>query len=527
MQQPRSQPHPVYEIFTAFTALLLTCTIVYLALWGIDFEWNIFENPVWLFTRPEAVDALNNFGEVALGILGVAITVVAIIVELAANRYTPRITDLFVRDPINVSVMGFFVVTSVLVIWVNMSLYGGTYPTMMVVIATIAMSSSLLLLLPYFAYVFDFLTPTRVVLRIQDRCIRNLNRLAEGRTRNSEEVRDELLTAVEQLGDIALNSIEKKDKAIGISTINALAEIATHHITIKDKLPKPWFDSEVLVQFDQDFVAFHPDIIRALTLRRTWVEMKILRQYQAVFAGSLNKMRDINHLVSIRTRKLTETASASNDEHGMRLSVRFLNTYMRAAINGRDVRSAYNLMNEYRLLGEAMIERGRVEEVVHIAEHMKFYGQLAFGANIAFILESAAYDLCGLLEFAYRNKAESHDALLEIFLDVDREPDDEEHAQEASLRGVRKAQIKLGTYYLAQGAMAQARRVHEDMSKENPTRMQSILEELEAVHDAEYWEVSDRGINFEWLSPERREQLPRFYSWFGEADAASPKSGQP
>lgn len=516
MQRSRRQPHPIFEILSAFTALLLTCSIVYLCLWAIDFEWNIYENPVWLFTRPEAVDALNNFGEVALGILGVAITVVAIIVELAANRYTPRITDLFVRDPINVSVLGFFVVTSVLVIWVNMSLYGDTYPTMMVTIATLAMSTSLLLLLPYFAYVFDFLTPTRVVLRIQERCIRNLDRLVDKRTNNAAEVRDELLTAVEQLGDIALNSIEQKDKAIGVATINALAEIASHHITIKDKLAEDWFDSEVLVQVDQDFVAFHPDIIRALTLRKTWVEMKILRQYQAVFAGSLLKMRDLNHLVAIRTRKLTETASISNDGHGMRLSVRFMNTYMRAAINGRDVRSAYNLMNEYRLLGEAMIDRQRSEEVVHIAEHMKFYGLLAFGANIAFILESAAYDLCGLLEFAFINDAESHDALLEIFLDVDREPDDEEHAQEASLRGVRKAQIKLGTYYLSHGAFGYARRVHRDMSEESSVRMQSILEELEGVHDAEYWEVSDRGINFEWLAPERREQLPLFYSWFDE-----------
>ncbi len=41
-------------------------------------------------------------------------------------------------------------------------------------------------------------------------------------------------------------------------------------------------------------------------------------------------------------------------------------------------------------------------------------------------------------------------------------------------------------------------------------------EEVEAVHEAEFWEVSDRGINFEWLSPERREKLPLFYSWFDE-----------
>jgi hypothetical protein len=151
---------------------------------------------------------------------------------------------------------------------------------------------------------------------------------------------------------------------------------------------------------------------------------------------------------------------------------------------------------------------------VELAEYVKYYGQLAFGANIAFILESAAYDLCGLLEYAYENDADSHDALLEIFLDVDREPDEEEQGQEASLRGVRKAQVKLATYYLAKGAEGYARRVYEDMRSEKGQRLLSIREELEAVMSAEYWEVSDRGINFEWLSPERRAMLPRFFGWF-------------
>ena len=56
--------------------------------------------------------------------LAILITVVAIVVELAANRYTPRITELFVRDPVNVVVMSSFVITSVLVVWIDLSLYG-------------------------------------------------------------------------------------------------------------------------------------------------------------------------------------------------------------------------------------------------------------------------------------------------------------------------------------------------------------------------------------------------------------------
>src|SRR4051812_46139322 len=76
-----------------------------------------------LTTRPEKVlellfepdptsaqNTLGSAGEIAASVLAIAVTVVAIIVELASNRYTHRITELFVREPRNFLVMGFFVI---------------------------------------------------------------------------------------------------------------------------------------------------------------------------------------------------------------------------------------------------------------------------------------------------------------------------------------------------------------------------------------------------------------------------------
>ncbi len=96
---------------------------------------------------------------------------------------------------------------------------------------------------------------------------------------------------------------------------------------------------------------------------------------------------------------------------------------------------------------------------------------------------------------------------------MDREPEGHK-SQEASLRGVRKAQTKLATFYLVAGDERSARRIFEDMRHEAPERLRSIRSELERVEEAEYWEVSDRGINFEWLEPERRAQLETFFGWF-------------
>src|SRR4029078_5371881 len=88
-----------------------------------------------------------------------------------------------------------------------------------------------------------------------------------------------------------------------------------------------------------------------------------------------------------------------------------------------DVRCGYNLLNEYRLLAEALLHTPEHEVAVEVAQHVKSYGQLAFQARMAFLLETAAYDLCSLMEVAHERGAAEHDALLEIFLAVDLEPE--------------------------------------------------------------------------------------------------------
>ena len=495
-----------------FSQLALICGVVFGALWLADYG---AMSPFSVWTAPEAASTLTSFAEVTVGVLGIAITVVAIIVELAANRYTPRITELFVRDATNVAVMSFFVVTTVLVLWIDMSLYGGHHPRAMALAAMALMTTSLLALLPYFAYVFHFLSPGEVIRRIQDGGVQEVLALSKGRA-DVAATRDAAVLAIEQLGDIAMASVDKKDKPLTLSAVEALAELAHGAIRLKGGLPVAFFDTQPLASHDQDFIALHEDTVHALAERRTWLEMKVFRQYQAVFGEAVNRMRDVNHLIAIHTRRVADTAIEVGDAHALRLSVRFLNTYMRATLNARDVRSAYNLLNEYRVLAEGALERGEHALVVDLATYIKFYGQTAFGMQLAFLLETAAYDLCSLLERTSGSDAATHEALLAIFLELDREPDADATHQEASLRGVRKAQIKLATHYLLTHRVDLARRIFDDMHSEKPERLRSIRAELEKVQDAEYWEVSDRGINFEWLPPDRRATLAVFFGWFDE-----------
>jgi len=527
---PPSSPFPtgavVREGFRLRDALLPfaqlggVCALVFGALWLLDFSGT---TPVHVWTAPEAAEALQSFAEVTVGVLGVTITVVAIIVELAANRYTPRITELFVRDPINGSVMGFYVITCVLIVWIDVSIGGDTSRPAMALAAMALVTTALLSILPYFAYVFHFLTPDEVIRRIQKAAADETVALSQGRT-SVEAARASVIRAIEQLGDIAMASVDKKDKPLTLSAVEALATAAHGSIALKAQLPEAFFDTRPLVRHDQDFIALHEDMVIAVAERRTWVEMKILRQYQSVFGEAVNRMRDVNHLIAIHTRRVALWALENDDVHARRLAVRFLNTYLRATLNARDVRSAYNLLNEYRLLGEAALAHNDTELAVDVAEYIQFYGQTAFGMQLAFLLETAAYDLCMLIEQASDRGSICHDRLLGIFLELDREPDADGSPQEASLRGVRKAQIKLATHYLGLGTAegeAYARRIHADMRLEKRERLTSIRLELERVQDSEYWEVSDRGINFEWLPPERRARLATFFGWFDEGTDAT------
>jgi hypothetical protein len=244
--------------------------------------------------------------------------------------------------------------------------------------------------------------------------------------------------------------------------------------------------------------------------------MKVLRQYQMLYGEALNRSRDINYLIAINTRLLSERVLKDGDLEAHRLIIKFLNTYMRQTINAKDIRTAYNVLNQYRLVAEHALKEGATEQVENIAFYFKYYGQIAFSNGLPFVLETVAYDLCRLNELAYDLDAPNKEAMLADFLEVDKESE-EEHEHEATLRGVRKAQVKLATYYLVQGAEALARAVWRDMESELPTRLRSIKQELMQIESKEYWEVIDRGANFDYLEPKRREKLEEFFSWFGRA----------
>lgn len=503
--------------FGLFIVLWLSTLFFYVVLWLAD-AWPFTDDrlPALLFPGSATAEVLDGLAEVTVAVLSIAITVVAILVELAATRYSPRITEVFLSDRTHFGVLSFFVMTTVYVVWVTFTLSGGDFddrPSALVLGAQVSISTSLLLLLPYFAYVFEFISPSRVVVHIADTAVAGLDGLAHG-TLEVRPARERVSTAIEQLGDVALKAIQHKDKPIAIAAVTHLGELLGYHLHLKRQLPDAWFEAGSLAYEDSDFVAFHNDTVAEMGPLRTWFDMKGMLQLQAGFHEALIGSRSIAHLIAIRTRKLAVRAAELDDHAGLVVMVRFLNSYTRAAIEASDARTVYNLLNEYRTLCMGLLGTPQQPLVLEVAQRMKVYGQAAFRAQLADTMETAAYDLASLVQHADEQGIAEHDHLLEILLDVDREPDEGGRIQETALQGVRKAQVKLATWYLLNGDVPRARQIFDDMRDERPERLARIRRDLEWTTDPHYWEITDRGRSFDFLEPQRRAQLIPFFGWF-------------
>ncbi len=461
---------------------------------------------------------LGNLAQVVAAILGIAITVVSIVVELAANRYTPRITELFIRAPVNFAVLGFFLVSCLVCVWISIAVHAEFVPQVGITVTVVMLTLSLLLLIPYFAYVFRFLSPGQVVRRLGLGAAAAMRGAVGAEEGVVERAKRTVVEEVEQLADIALNAIPNADKAIAMAAVRALSELLAAYATLKPSLGPSWHKLGAVLAADPDFVSMDPEVLADLERHRLWLEMKVLRQYQTAYIEALGRQREISHLIAMHTRDLAERCLEAGDREALELAIKFFNTYLRATINARDVRTGFNVLHQYRRLAESALRKGDAATARAVGRHFAYYGQAAFSSGLPFLLETVAYDLCALCECASEAGASSElrDELLGVFLQVDKEAEGVHGEHEASLRGVRKAQVKLATFYLARGDEAAARRIQEDMRNESDQRLQSIRDELYAVTSKYFWEVTDRGLNMDFIAPERRPHLARFFAWFGD-----------
>ena len=488
-----------------FFLLLLVSSLVLIAAAGWLDGSDAWRHPLlWLATldQAEALSLLSGAAQVLAGVLAILITVVAIVLELSATRYTHRVTALFVRDPINLAVMAFFVVTTALCIWLAVVLTGevGAAPFIPrggFLLAMIMMTGCLLALLPYFAYVFRFVSPHSVISRIRAYA---LARIGRAHTGDVDAAKYAVISAVEDIEDVARGAMKNSDRGIAMAAVEALATLLADVTNLRAKLPDAWFRVDEAVTHDPDFIAMAPIAIEEVARDRSWFEAKILRQYLALFSDAVGSARDVASMIAIHTRRLAE--DFATQPAFLELCQRAFHSYLRAAINGADPRTAYFALHQYRVLGEALLRKGLEPAVVKMADRIRFYGRLASSRGIPFLLEVAAYDLSQLVEASADDRA-TRATLLEGLLAID-------HGGAEHAPGVCRAQMQLATFFLLRGEDEPARQIARNLAVGRGALLSAIRDELEREVSPSYWEINDRGTNFAYLAPERRAKLDAF-----------------
>ena len=386
---------------TIAVLLAILATTLLLFLLAIVLQGNLHSillNPVSWFRQlnPDAAfENATNSAELLAAVLAIAITVIAIVVELAANRYSHRITSLFVREPINIVVMCFFVVATVFSVWIALTMHAEVEnPTVLhagLLLSLLMVTISLIVLLPYFGFVLSFLSPVNVIGKIQKSALVAIKNVEQSTVSHSQL---KFLDAVDELQDIARRSSELSDRAVEMASINAMQDLIIDYQGMVEDLGEKagyWFEISEFVSRDPDFVSIDKGSLQQIAEQKMWVEVKILRQYLDLISDSNPSTRDTSYLIAINTKKIAMVSMKSRPElELLGLCIRCFNSYLRATINNRDARTGYYIMNQYRKLAEEAARANHADVVKEIALHLQFYGLLGFKQGIPFLLEVVA-----------------------------------------------------------------------------------------------------------------------------------------
>jgi hypothetical protein len=372
---------------------------------------------------------------------------------------------------------------------------------------------------PYFGYVFWFLEPGNIIERIRREALEAVRRGTL--SRHPEVVADaqmRAISALEELTDVTRNSISSKDKVIASLAVDSIKDLVLDYLRYKPDSGSLWYRLGDAARSNPDFVAMDPESLKDLEDRRTWFEWKALRQYLGIYNEALGSMRDIDYLVAIDTRYMGAAAAGAKDRELVRLTLHYKNSYLRSTLNARDVRTAYNVLNQYRLLVEGLIRDESLKDMaIEAVGYLAYYGRMSFGMELPFVTETIAYDFSSLCQEASECRASCEVVLLERFLQLDRQL--RTHGEEPALLGIRKAQVKLAAFYLSTGQGAKARLICEDMRHEPVERLAAIRSALEGVTTKDFWEITDRGRNFEYMPDPQRATLTQFFAWLGIASS--------
>jgi hypothetical protein len=463
-------------------------------------------------TPGEARDLLTLLNGKLNQAMGVVFIAVGLAVPLTANMYSLKFLELFIRNPVNGAVLMFVVFANLSGLWASYSLKSTAVPAFQLNLLFVLTIASLLLILPYLIYVFRFLHPNTLLALLErdvNGCFRGAcdsDRALENRRRAAE--------TLEHIANVSVRSVDRSDRNTAIEGVLALERAARTYGASRGKLPACWFSAD-----PGCFLGFSSLAVEEMSASRSWVEMKLYYQFYEILRAACPKMPELTSAVAQSLRKLGVEDASANPPAQRELVIEYFNSFLRLALNRRDIRSLFIIFDQYRMLAEAL--HGTFpEQCLEIAYYFEYYGQVAREQQMPFVVETVAHDLGALVQDAWERKVPTCGKLLERFLRFDRQ-------NAPPLAGVKKAQALLAGYFIESGQTEAAALVRESFRGLEPAFIESLREDLLRVTRQKYWEVSDRRMNMDYVPAERRERMREFFDGLLEKQGpeASPPAG--
>lgn len=435
---------------------------------------------------------------------GVAIAIVIVVVvlgvQLTADRYSPRIIDIFVRDRMNLVVLALFLGSIVFTITVSLEIKHDRVPLIGVYAAVALAVLDFAVLLPYVRYMFQVMRGETLIEGVRRRAATEIREAA----RRPELVgsrRDAVREALSQCADIALGSIQEGDTEVALAAIHALRGlVCDDYIPIKARLPKRWFTVS-----HEDMPGASEQTIVQVDRTGTWLEHAVLATFLDLVGETPAFRKEIIHAIAATTRDIGRRAIHHQDSELEDVVVRFFNTYFRAALNQRAPTFAYSVMNEYRRLAidAATLRPGLPER---IADHMLRYGRAFDKAGMPFIIGTAAEDVAEIVQVLASHDPDRAILLARRLATSLVEMSGE--AQALSLNGILKANIKLALWAIAEEHDDVLRSTLVGIAAVDAEVRDTALARMQDTTERVFWEVSDRVVAYDWVEDHLRELIP-------------------
>ncbi|HEV2477636.1 MAG TPA: DUF2254 family protein, partial [Candidatus Dormibacteraeota bacterium] len=445
------------------------------------------------FFTPDSAAAAGTLGLVG-GAEGVTLSIVLICVmfgiQTTSSRYSPRIIEIFTRNPLNALVLSFALASILYTFLVRSEIKANYVPMTSVAVAEILALINFAILFPYVLYIFEVMRAETLVGQIMRRARRNLRK------------RGELQTAVAQVTDIAYGSIQLGDMPVCVMSIDVLGEFTAHdYVPAKKKLNQDWFKVG-----HSDLAGASDQIIAEVNRARTWFEYSVMTSFVDMVGLTPIHRKEAVHAIAVATRNIGLAAIDVGDPEVAELSVRFFNTYLRTAINRSAPTFASGIMNEYRRFAIGALEWRR-DLAVESASHLLRYGRHFDEAGMPATFGAAAEDVADLAIEARVRDPQVTFRLAQLLVRNLHEllP----NARPIGLNGLFKGVAKLTCWAMAADEKDIAHVLIEGIAAAPPDFVEAALVRIESMQNGLFWEVNERVISFDWLEQPLRDQVPR------------------